>query len=81
MGDPPARIDLISDEEIGECVKEVLRLQFATHHDDLVIAASRRLGIQSTSEATATKVAEIILRLQTADELIDAGDGMLRLRQ
>ena len=59
-GDPPARIDLISDAEIAESVKHVLRMQFATARRDLINAAARRLGIQATSSAVETRVDEVV---------------------
>ncbi|HEX9983587.1 MAG TPA: DUF3320 domain-containing protein [Thermoanaerobaculia bacterium] len=59
-GDPPAKIDLIADAEIVAAVHHVLRTQFATEHDDLVSAAARRLGIQSTSGGVFARIAEVI---------------------
>ncbi len=59
-GDPPARIDLISDSEIVEALKHVLRTQFATARSDLINAAARRLGIQATSSAVETRVDQVV---------------------
>lgn len=55
-GDPPARIDLISDAEIGEALRHVLRTQFATPRNELIDAAARRFGIQATSTAVAARI-------------------------
>lgn len=59
-GDPPARIDLISDAEIAESLKHVLRTQFATARRDLINAAARRLGIQATSSAIESRLDEVV---------------------
>lgn len=61
-GDPPARIDLICDQEIAEAIKLVLRTQFATSRNDLITAASRRLGILATSEATSGRIERVLDR-------------------
>lgn len=61
-GDPPARIDLISDLEIAEALRDVLRVQFATPREELIDAAARRLGIQATSTQVASRVAAVIDR-------------------
>lgn len=65
-GDPPARIDLISDLEIEEAVREVLRVQFATPREELIDAAARRLGIQATSTQVASRVVAVIDRAFTS---------------
>jgi very-short-patch-repair endonuclease len=59
-GDPPARIDLISDAEIAAAVEEVLRMQFSTPRDELIDAAARRLGIQTTTGPVAARIASLI---------------------
>lgn len=59
-GDPPARIDLICDEEIAEAVQLVLKHQYATLLPDLVTQSSRLLGFQGTHRKTFVKIEEII---------------------
>jgi very-short-patch-repair endonuclease len=59
-GDRPPRIDLIYHQEITEAIKHVLRAQFATTRDELIVAATRRLGIQATSEEAAARVNAVI---------------------
>jgi hypothetical protein len=59
-GDPPAHINLISDREIAVAIKHTLRMQFATAREDLISAASRRLGILVTSSVVAARVGDLI---------------------
>jgi hypothetical protein len=59
-GDPPPRIELIADSEIAASVQHVLETQFATPRAELIDAAVRRFGIQSTSAATAERVSEVV---------------------
>jgi hypothetical protein len=80
-GDPPAKIDLICDEEIAEAMKLVIESQYATLPADLITQASRLLGIKATSWA-------ITKRLQTLlDRLIQDGtfqclpNGMIHLTE
>lgn len=58
--DPPPRIELISDAEIRESIKHVLRIQFSSPVDDVVISAARRFGLQSTSQATSDRIRSVI---------------------
>jgi very-short-patch-repair endonuclease len=59
-GDPPARVELISDAELSEAVLAVLRAQFATPREELIDAAARRVGIQATSSAVAARLSAVI---------------------
>jgi hypothetical protein len=59
-GDPPARIEYISNEEISEAIKLVLRRQFATEAEELITAVARVFGIQSTSEMTAARINTVL---------------------
>lgn len=67
-GDTPAKIELICDEEIAEAVKQVLKQQFATMPDDLIVQSSRVLGFKSTSEGIAGRIKNVI------DNLVKRGD-------
>ena len=77
--DPPPKIELICDEEITEAVKLVLKNQFATMLDDLVIKSSRILGIHVTHEATSDRIKTIIQTLLKKDELQQISNGMIDL--
>jgi hypothetical protein len=59
-GDPPARVELISDAELEEAVRRVLRTEFATPREELIDAAARRVGIQATSSTVASRLASVI---------------------
>jgi hypothetical protein len=59
-GDPPARVELISDAELAEALQLVLRSEFATPREELIDAAARRIGIQATSNGVASRLSAII---------------------
>lgn len=59
-GDPPPRIDLISDAELAEAIRHVLRVQFSTPREELIDAAARRLGIQITTAPAAARIAAVL---------------------
>ncbi len=77
--DPPARIALICDEEIGQAVKLVVRYQSATLMDDLVTQASRLLGIQSTSAGTRERIETVVRSLVQGGVLRELQNGMIDL--
>jgi len=76
-GDPPAKINLICDEEIAEAVKLVLRHQYATSPKDLIVQSSRLLGIQATSDAVTKRIKTIIYRLLDQGRLQPTPNGMI----
>ena len=76
-GDPPARIELICDEEIGQAVQNVLAAQHATLPPDLVVAASRLLGFQVTHEGTAKRISIVIDSLLQSGALLQRPNGMV----
>ncbi|HKR62668.1 MAG TPA: DUF3320 domain-containing protein, partial [Thermoanaerobaculia bacterium] len=59
-GDPPARVELISDAELAEAVQLVLRTEFATPREELIDAAARRVGIQATTNGVASRLNTVI---------------------
>lgn len=75
-GDPPARVELISDAEFAEALQAVLRTEFATPREELIVAAARRVGILATSSAVASRLNAVIDaearqgRLSIAGELV-----------
>lgn len=75
--DPPPRIELICDEEIGEAVKLVLKYQFATLPDDLIVKSSRLLGIQATRGKTAIRIKSVIKKLIAEGGLQKMPNGMV----
>ncbi len=79
-GDPPAKIELICDEEIAEAVKLVLKHQFATMPDDLMFQSSRVLGIRATSEGSAGRIKIVIEKLINQGDLRHLSNGMVDLQ-
>jgi len=78
-GDPPAKLELICDEEIAEAVKLVLKHQFATQEHDLIVKSSRILGIRVTGEAAAARIRAVIEKLIGMGELRRLSSGMIDL--
>ena len=79
LDDPPAKIELICEEEIAEAVKVVLNTQFATAQDDLILRVSRLLGFQATHQATAARIKLTIARLMETGALKLGASGMIDL--
>jgi len=75
--DPLPKIDLICDEEIGEAIKWVLKQQFATVLDDLVIETSRRFGLQATRADAFDRIKAIVLKLIETGVLVQKTNGMI----
>ncbi|NQS98078.1 MAG: DUF3320 domain-containing protein [candidate division Zixibacteria bacterium] len=61
--DLPPRIQYICELEIEEAIKFVLKHQFSTSRDDLVIQSSRVLGFKSTSKDTFKSIETVIKKL------------------
>lgn len=76
-GDPPARIDLICDDEIAEAVKIVINRQFATPRDELVKQTSRLLGFKATRGGTASRIDKVVNWLLESGELEILPNGMI----
>ncbi len=80
-GDTPAKIELICDEEVAEAVKLVLKQQFATMPDDLIVRSSRVLGFKSTSEGIAGRIKKVIEMSINKGELNRLPNGMIDILQ
>jgi len=78
-GDLPAKIDLICDEEIAEAIKLVLKNQFATYSEELVLQSSRLLGFRATSEVVANRIDRIIRKMIKRNELNRLSNEMIDL--
>ena len=78
-GKIPAKMDLISSEEIEEAIKMVIREQFATAPDELVKQVSRIFGFKVARGATAKRIKEIVDELKAEGILEEHADGMLDL--
>ncbi|MGH7808590.1 MAG: DUF3320 domain-containing protein, partial [Thermodesulfobacteriota bacterium] len=75
--DPPPKIDLICDEEIAEAVKLVLKYQHGTLPDDLIVQASRLLGVQATRSETFSRISSVIEKLKVEGLLREMPNGMI----
>lgn len=78
-GEIPAKMDLISAEEIEEAIRMVIREQFATAPDELVKQVSRIFGFKVARGATSTRIKEIIDVLKAEGMLEEHADGMIDL--
>ncbi len=76
-GDPPAKINLICDEEIAEAAKIVIRTQFASPMAEVVRQTSRLFGIKVTRGATGKRIEGIIQKLIENGELEIQSNGMI----
>lgn len=74
-------IEWICDEEIAEGAKLVLKRQFSTSMEDLVIQSSRMLGYQATSEVVKQRIRDIISQLLKTGELQQMPNGMIDVVQ
>lgn len=77
--DPPPRIELISDDEIAEGLKLVIKHLFSVFMDDLIVQTSRLLGIQATHDVSATRIEKIVERMIHSGEIVQLSNGMLSL--
>ncbi len=77
VNDPPAKIELICVEEIGQAIRIVLETQHATSPDDLVTQVAHLLGFKVTRAATAQRINEVIENWIKIGELEKMPNGML----
>jgi hypothetical protein len=78
-GEPPPRIELICEEEIAKAIKLVLEHQFATSKEDLIIQASRILGIQATRGSVSKRINDVIGLLLNQETVKILPNGMVDL--
>ena len=76
-GDPPAKINLICDDEIVEAAKIVIRTQYASPMTEIVKQTSRLFGIKVTRGATAKRIEAIVQELVEDGELEIQSNGMI----
>ena len=76
-GDPPAKINLICDEEIVEAAKIVIRTQYASPMSEVVKQTSRLFGIKVTRGATAKRIEGVVQHLVEEGELELQSNGMI----
>ena len=78
-GDPPAKINLICDEEIGEAAKIVIKTQYASPMDEIVRQTSRLFGIKVTRGATAKRIEIVVQKLIDEGKLEMQSNNMVNL--
>jgi len=76
-GDPPAKMDIISKEEIAAAVKTVLELQYATQIDELVREVSRLFGGKVARSSAIKRIKGVIKDLIQEKEIEERPDGMI----
>ncbi|MGB7968810.1 MAG: DUF3320 domain-containing protein [Methanobacterium sp.] len=76
-GDPPAKINLICDDEIVEAAKIVIRTQYASPMAEVVKQISRLFGIKVTRGATAKRIETIVQQLVEEGDLEIQSNGMI----
>ncbi len=75
--DSYAKIEWICDEEIKEAVRFVLNNQYSTPLEDLIIQASRVLGIKTTRKNTWDRIEKLILSEIESNELTRTPNEMI----
>jgi len=73
----PARIELISDEEIKRAVLLVIETQYATYPEELITQVARLFGFKSTRQATRDRVNHILRGYLEQGELVAMPNGMI----
>ncbi len=76
-GNPPAKMDLISPEEIAAAVKIILKSQYATQTDELVREVSRLFGAKVTRGPAISRIKGVIDDLIQKGEIEERPDGMV----
>ena len=78
-GTPPAKMDIISEEEIAGGVRIVLESQYATEMDELVREVSRLFGGKVARGPAITRIKGVINDLIREKEIEERPDGMIDL--
>ena len=76
-GKPPAKMDLVSREEIAAAVRIVLESQYATQRDELVREVSRIFGGKVARGPAITRITRVINDLIRQNEIKERPDGMI----
>jgi very-short-patch-repair endonuclease len=76
-GNPPAKMDLISPEEIEAAVRIILESQYATEMDELVREVSRLFGAKVTRGPAITRIKGVINDMIGKGEIEERPDGMV----
>lgn len=80
-GNPPAKMDLISEEEISEAIRMVLNIQYATAQEELIKEVSRIFGMKITRKPAAKRIGRVIDQLISVGEIEKRTDGMIDIRR
>lgn len=76
-GNPPAKMDLISPEEIEAAVRIILESQYATQTNELVREVSRLFGAKVTRGPAITRIKGVINDMIQKGEIEERPDGMV----
>lgn len=76
-GNPPAKMDLISPEEIAAAVRIILESQYATQVDELVREVSRLFGAKVTRGPAIKRIKKIINDMIHNGDIEERPDGMV----
>ena len=72
-------IRLICNDEIAKAIELVLKIQFATYKDFLIVQTSRVLGFKKTSKASIEIIGNVIEILLRKGILIEKPNKMIDL--
>ncbi|TMS40529.1 MAG: DUF3320 domain-containing protein, partial [Methanobacterium sp.] len=78
-GNPPAKMDLISPDEIEAAVRIILKSQYATQVDELVREVSRVFGAKVTRSPAITRIKSVINDMIQKGQIEERADGMIDL--
>lgn len=78
-GNPPAKMDLISEEEIGAAVDMVLESQYATEPEELVREVAKLLGAKIVRGPAFKRINQVIDDLIRQKHIEKRPDGMIDL--
>ena len=76
-GNPPAKMNLISPEEISAAVRIILESQYATQTNELVREVSRLFGAKVTRGPAITRIKGVINDMIQKGEIEERPDGMV----
>jgi superfamily I DNA and/or RNA helicase/very-short-patch-repair endonuclease len=76
-GNPPAKMDLISPEEIAGAVRIILESQYATQKDELIKEVSRLFGAKVTRGPAINRIKGVIEDMIQKGEIEERPDGMV----
>ncbi|MEQ3697731.1 MAG: DUF3320 domain-containing protein [Pseudomonadales bacterium] len=74
-------IELVSPEEIALAITETIKLSYRIKYDDIAKLALDQIGFGTASAKSVRGINSVLDSLLAKGEVIDAGDGLLELRE